>query len=558
MSDGSILPVVRYKNPAAAAQWLCRAYGFCIHHEAHGPDGEIAHVVLRYGNDFVLIGPPSGTVFDGLMVQPVEVGNRSTQACYLTIADVDAHCAEARKVGARIEIEPCDDDGGRYYMCRDLDGHLWSFGNASHGAKLSRREHSPETHRQRPGAVSRTAISLAILVGLALGGSATLYFGAEPTQQAMASRIGGTGQRDELRDDNARISLARDLRSEAERFAAFATKRLADAEAIAVELKEKLDATRSQVAETLRQKQVAEQALYLSEIAHTEQTNNNQKALDAAVQAKDQASRALLFERQRALEAQTALDHALQKLAGEDTQRMPIELARLKDANLRSEQAVALASAQLAAAQSAEAGLREKLDGAERHLNDLRLRATELEGELKAARLGAEKAAEAAKGALAAAQSNETALRSKLHLVETELAALQASRSKQSTKIARLEGAKPDIRPMPKASENGAQSACSRAVRDIALKHHQGTEAWQSQIANQLCEGTNATQEPAKCVAQLLAGKVDWGGGTQWKVGNAVRLCARSQNSAATLTCFSRQVAAKGSWQGAIAACSST
>lgn len=193
-----------------------------------------------------------------------------------------------------------------------------------------------------------------------------------------------------------------------------------------------------------------------------------------------------------------------------------------------------------------------------RHVGNLRLRATELEAELKTARLGAEKAAEAAKGALAAAQSNEKALRSKLHSIETELAALQASRSKQSIKIARLEEAKPDIRPIPKASENVAQSVCSRAVRDIVFKHPQGSEAWQAQVARQLCEGANATQEPAKCVAQLLTGKVDWGGGTQWKVSNAVSLCARSQSSSATLTCFSRQVAAKGSWQAAIAACSST
>ncbi|NJO32208.1 MAG: glyoxalase [Rhodospirillales bacterium] len=157
MLDGSILPIVRYKEPVAAARWLCRAFGFCVHDEACGPDGNVAHVVLRHGDDFVLIGPLHGTVFDDLMVQPIDVGNRSTQAFYVTVADVDAHCTDARTAGARVEIEPCNDDAGRFYVCRDPEGHLWSFGNASHGAKLARTR-KPSVIREKHPALGSRAI----------------------------------------------------------------------------------------------------------------------------------------------------------------------------------------------------------------------------------------------------------------------------------------------------------------------------------------------------------------------------------------------------------------
>jgi uncharacterized glyoxalase superfamily protein PhnB len=36
----------------------------------------------------------------------------------------------ARQAGADIAMEPEDQDyGGRLYVCRDLEGHVWSFGS---------------------------------------------------------------------------------------------------------------------------------------------------------------------------------------------------------------------------------------------------------------------------------------------------------------------------------------------------------------------------------------------------------------------------------------------
>jgi uncharacterized glyoxalase superfamily protein PhnB len=47
----------------------------------------------------------------------------------VVVADLDAHCARARRAGARIVREPVDTDyGSRDYAARDPEGNLWSFG----------------------------------------------------------------------------------------------------------------------------------------------------------------------------------------------------------------------------------------------------------------------------------------------------------------------------------------------------------------------------------------------------------------------------------------------
>jgi uncharacterized glyoxalase superfamily protein PhnB len=53
----------------------------------------------------------------------------ATQGLYIVVEDVDGHCARARAAGATIVREPRDEDyGGRDYVARDPEGHVWSFG----------------------------------------------------------------------------------------------------------------------------------------------------------------------------------------------------------------------------------------------------------------------------------------------------------------------------------------------------------------------------------------------------------------------------------------------
>src|SRR5262245_1500717 len=127
-------PVLRYRNPGAAARWLCDAFGFREHESAQESDHHVKYILLRLGNSGVLVRPVTSSVFDDLMVEPSAVGGGNTHVLYLPIPDAELHCERAKAAGAKVELEPQDDGlGGRFYTCRDPEGHLWSFGTKDYG-----------------------------------------------------------------------------------------------------------------------------------------------------------------------------------------------------------------------------------------------------------------------------------------------------------------------------------------------------------------------------------------------------------------------------------------
>ena len=77
----------------------------------------------------IMLGSVTDTEFGRLMRQPDEIGGKATQSIYVVVPDADAVYASAKAAGAGIAIEIKDEDyGGRGFSCRDLEGHLWSFG----------------------------------------------------------------------------------------------------------------------------------------------------------------------------------------------------------------------------------------------------------------------------------------------------------------------------------------------------------------------------------------------------------------------------------------------
>jgi len=123
------IPCLRYRDAPAAIDWLCRAFGFARHAVYEGPNNTIAHAELEFGNGMIMLG--SGThegEFGKLIRQPRDVG-AETQAPYVVVADADAHYAQAKAAGAEIVVDiKTEDYGGRGYTCRDIEGHVWTFG----------------------------------------------------------------------------------------------------------------------------------------------------------------------------------------------------------------------------------------------------------------------------------------------------------------------------------------------------------------------------------------------------------------------------------------------
>jgi uncharacterized glyoxalase superfamily protein PhnB len=120
---------VRYRDVAAAVDWLCTAFGFEKQTVVAGENGAIDYAQLVCGRAMLMLAPVRDTPLDQLMKQPDEVGGAATQSCYLVVDDADAHHARAKAAGAEIVLELQDDDfGGRGYTCRDPEGHVWMFG----------------------------------------------------------------------------------------------------------------------------------------------------------------------------------------------------------------------------------------------------------------------------------------------------------------------------------------------------------------------------------------------------------------------------------------------
>ena len=123
----NIFSALRYRDAPAAIEWLERAFGFerlAVH---PGPDDTVAHAELVLGGGVVMLGSVKPDAYGAR--SPREVGEIS-QSLYVWVPDADAHHARAAAAGAEVFRGPEDTFyGSREYSCRDLEGHVWSFGN---------------------------------------------------------------------------------------------------------------------------------------------------------------------------------------------------------------------------------------------------------------------------------------------------------------------------------------------------------------------------------------------------------------------------------------------
>jgi uncharacterized glyoxalase superfamily protein PhnB len=112
----TISPIIPYRDPRAAIDFLCDAFGFERHAVHESEDGELQHVELRLGDDVI-------------MPAPLRLGEPGHTSIYAVVEDADAHHARAAAAGAEITTELRDTDyGSRDYAAKDLEGNMWYFG----------------------------------------------------------------------------------------------------------------------------------------------------------------------------------------------------------------------------------------------------------------------------------------------------------------------------------------------------------------------------------------------------------------------------------------------
>jgi uncharacterized glyoxalase superfamily protein PhnB len=105
-----VIPVLRYPDPAVAAQWLGKAFGFTVR--------------LRIANHRIQMRAGEGcfTIAEGDIPPNHSVGVQ------VRIVDAFSHCERAQQAGAKILTPPTDHMyGERQYNAEDFYGHQWDF-----------------------------------------------------------------------------------------------------------------------------------------------------------------------------------------------------------------------------------------------------------------------------------------------------------------------------------------------------------------------------------------------------------------------------------------------
>ena len=106
----AVIPVLIYPDPAVAAEWLGKAFGFTIR--------------LRIANHRIQMKAGEGciTIAEG------NVPPNNSHIIQVRSENAIGHCERARQNGAQILTEPTDHPyGERQYNAQDFHGHRWDF-----------------------------------------------------------------------------------------------------------------------------------------------------------------------------------------------------------------------------------------------------------------------------------------------------------------------------------------------------------------------------------------------------------------------------------------------
>jgi uncharacterized glyoxalase superfamily protein PhnB len=139
--NSNAIPCLRYRDAAAAIDWLCDVLGFEKHLVVPGPESHIAHAQLSHkdGGGMIMLGSVIDTDFGKLMKQPDEIGGAATQTVCIVVPNADdIHTAVTAANWTILQAIEDQDYGGRAFTCVDPEGHIWNVGTYDPWAETSK------------------------------------------------------------------------------------------------------------------------------------------------------------------------------------------------------------------------------------------------------------------------------------------------------------------------------------------------------------------------------------------------------------------------------------
>jgi uncharacterized glyoxalase superfamily protein PhnB len=583
----TITSIVRYRDPGAAAIWLCEAFGFQPDHVAKGVAGEIDYVSLRFGGTIVLVCPVANTVFNDLMVQPEEARGGSTQICYVTVANLDDHRARAQANGAKIAVGPDKDAAGhRFYLCRDFEGHLWSFGTKAYSI-------GSDSSDTRSGRGRRARNAMAALAALLAAGGWVHYqsnvrgalsesnslvasqavafhtVGRNKSGSAIASQSAFEFDAQEMAEQ---LNRAQSVNVEFRQALRSAQAELTKVQAVKAELERAIHEAGTAKSAAEQSARIAVAALDLERTGAGQQVQRAKAEMASAIH---EASTARSAAEQSAREAVAALD--LERTAAEQQQqRAKAEMVKaIYEASMAqsaAEQSAREAIAALNLERTAAAKLLSHVEQLQQTQVVLRLEIGELQAQLSAKRHSTvhseQKTASLGHALVKQEQANlieQRPLRETKPILPaaSEVSTPQGPEVKVATlepgPRSQLEGSASMSRAVV-VGEAGRQrsrvpTVCTLAAQEMMPGHSNAPSNWGATSLGRLCRGAEGSLEPAKCLEHLMRGQISWGPGSIWHPSVALELCAGTRDAGQTLDCFSTGIAADQAWRVALRQC---
>jgi uncharacterized glyoxalase superfamily protein PhnB len=345
---------LRYRDVAAASDWLCGAFGFQKHLVATSDTGVVHYAQLTFGDAMLMLAQVRDSALDKYMKQPDEIRGAETQSCFFRVSDADAHCARAKASGAEMILDIQDDAfGGRSYACRDPEGHVWNFGTYDPW-QGQRPGHAQSTKSTLLGILRRAVVVtfLATIVACVVvaGG---MYGALRPGERSLET-ASKEAEEHIARAAQERLKTELSAREAAEHVAREALEQLGRERVAkeAVERAAELDGKRmaeERIARNAAEELVREARQELDRMRDTREPNRlESEQLDRNREAKELAERNAAQARQRASEEQGA------KEAAERTaQEMREQLDRARDAKELAERSAEQARQRVTEEQSA-------------------------------------------------------------------------------------------------------------------------------------------------------------------------------------------------------------
>jgi uncharacterized glyoxalase superfamily protein PhnB len=126
----TIIPGMRYRDALKMIELVPARLRLREASPLHASETIVAHAQFSFGNGMIRLGSVDNTsAVSQRVVQPDEINDRETKNTNLIVSDSAPIYATAKAVGAEMVSELAEMPyGGKFFTCRDPEGHLWSIG----------------------------------------------------------------------------------------------------------------------------------------------------------------------------------------------------------------------------------------------------------------------------------------------------------------------------------------------------------------------------------------------------------------------------------------------